>query len=495
MSYDPYELTTGETHSREELVAKLKARNAALNPADFPHRFPDKDGHYDTLKGDYVPDQDPEVVEAKLLDVKRRKSSMRPSDWHKYGYVKTFRNKRAEWLKVLHEIEACHVAGSTYHGVMGVDRFDFRDVSYEWFVEKYEKPSKPCLIAGFADEWPINKATFATMNQSFLRDERVKVGKDDEGYRIGLETKYYLQYAATQKDDSPVYLFESQLNANSNIRKIFAEYARPAWFSKDLFDYCSAERRPPHRWLCLGPERSGTTMHIDPLNTNAWNTVIAGRKVWILFPPETPEAIVKGKQFWADEDLDPDIENEGVGWYDRVYPKLRAWIMANGNKYGLQEFIQYPGETIFVPGSWWHFVINLDDTYAVTQNYVNMSNFPLVWRDIRVERKHMAWRWLKMLEKRFPKAAAAAHAMNAKDGFVWKFVRPHLDASGKKVKPLELMSPEERAAAEERARNHPLNHGDWAAEPEKKPFAYEGWEGFSGNEDSSTDSDASSDDE
>jgi hypothetical protein len=235
-------------------------------------------------------------------------------------------------------------------------------------------------------------------------------------------------------------------------------------------------------------------MHIDPLNTNAWNTVIAGRKVWILFPPNTPEAIVKGKQFWADEDLDPDIENEGVGWYDRVYPKLRAWIMANGNKYGLREFIQYPGETIFVPGSWWHFVINLDDTWAMTQNYTNMSNFPLVWRDVRVERKHMAWRWLHSLEKRFPKAAALAHAMNSKDKFSWKFVRPHLDRFGKKVKPRALMCPEELAAAEERDRNDPLATGDWS-QWDKKPFAYAGWEDYSGGEDSSTDSDASSDDD
>jgi len=43
------------------------------------------------------------------------------------------------------------------------------------------------------------------------------------------------------------------------------------------------------------PTRSGTTVHLDPLETCAWNTSLAGHKLWVLFPPHLPKCIVKGK--------------------------------------------------------------------------------------------------------------------------------------------------------------------------------------------------------
>ena len=43
---------------------------------------------------------------------------------------------------------------------------------------------------------------------------------------------------------------------------------------------------------------------------------------------------------------------------------------------------------------WWHCVLNLKDTVAVTQNYCGRCNFASVWKCVRTERPCWSTRWL-----------------------------------------------------------------------------------------------------
>lgn len=60
-------------------------------------------------------------------------------------------------------------------------------------------------------------------------------------------------------------------------------------------------------------------------------------------------------------------------WFLEVYPTLPPDERPI-------EFIQHPGETVFIPGGWWHCVLNLDVSVAVTQNFVSAANLERVVR-------------------------------------------------------------------------------------------------------------------
>lgn len=227
-----------------------------------------------------------------LEDAKRRsRSDLELNEWAQQGW--------AYAPEALKEPKPC--------GVMPVE--DGRRLSVEDFIARYERPNVPCMITNLADEWPAaNGAWTPSSLFANYRHRRFKVGEDDDGYPVKIKLKYFARYMANSamKDDSPLYVFDSmyleKAGGGGDDKKhkaacpILHDYAVPKYFREDLFSLVGEHRRPPYRWMLLGPARSGTRLHIDPLATSAWNTLIYGLKRWVLFPPEFSLDELKGRK-------------------------------------------------------------------------------------------------------------------------------------------------------------------------------------------------------
>lgn len=222
----------------------------------------------------------------------------------------------------------------------------------------------PVLLSGLTSGWRAERAwasgaaLAAERGQVPLRVTDLPSPWGMGGKRtVRLPLSVFVDYAVSAEADDPFYAFEPDFQGDR--RALLEDFAVPPQFAEDLYDLDPVMRDfyPQYRHMIVGGRRSGTNMHRDPNCTSAWNTLLCGRKRWICFPPGVaPEDIGSSSKY--QKDSPPSY------WWTDVYPTLDLEAL------GAVEGIQEAGDTIFVPRGWWHAVLNLDFTAAITQNLV-----------------------------------------------------------------------------------------------------------------------------
>ncbi|XP_020176896.1 lysine-specific demethylase JMJ21 isoform X1 [Aegilops tauschii subsp. strangulata] len=263
----------------------------------------------------------------------------------------------------------CFTTLSSYSFDNGhVERKD--DLSLDHFHSQYDGKG-PVLLGKLAETWPARtKWTIQQLVHDY-GEVTFRISQRSPK-KIIMKLKDYVSYMELQHDEDPLYIFDDKFGETTPA--LLEDYRVPHLFQEDLFGVLDYEQRPAFRWLIIGPERSGASWHVDPGLTSAWNTLLCGRKRWALYPPgRVPGGVTVHV---SDEDGDVDIETPtSLQWWLDIYPHLAEHEKP-------LECTQLPGETIFVPSGWWHCVLNLETTVAVTQNFVNQSNFEHVCLDM-----------------------------------------------------------------------------------------------------------------
>ncbi|SPN97119.1 related to phosphatidylserine-specific receptor [Cephalotrichum gorgonifer] len=233
----------------------------------------------------------------------------------------------------------------------------FETISNDDFAGQWAR--KPFILTKCIQDWPA----FRDWNLEYFSTKYRDVVFRAESVDWTFET--YTKYMTTTSDESPVYLFDRKFAEKMDIsvgQEAGATYWRPECFGPDLFELLGAER-PAHRWLIIGPQRSGSTFHKDPNATSAWNAVIQGAKYWIMFPPgaDVPGVYVSSD---SSEVTSPLSIAE---WLLEFHAEARQ-------SPGCIEGICEMGEILHVPSGWWHLVVNLEPGIALTQNFVPVSS-------------------------------------------------------------------------------------------------------------------------
>lgn len=244
------------------------------------------------------------------------------------------------------------------------------DLTLDQFATQWS--DKPFILTSPVREWPVYKQwDFAELLKG-----HGQVQFRAEAIDWSLEA--YIGYMESSSDESPLYLFDRNFVEKMGLQvgrdQKDPSYWTPDCFGEDLFAVLGDER-PDSKWLIIGPERSGSTFHKDPNATSAWNAVLRGSKYWIMFPstantPPPPGVYVSADQSEVTSPL-----------------SIAEWLLgfhAEARKItGCLEGICNEGEVLHVPSGWWHLVVNLDASIAITQNFVPRSHLPAVLSFLR----------------------------------------------------------------------------------------------------------------
>lgn len=279
---------------------------------------------------------------------------------------------------------------------------------------------EPCVLVNLAAgakalELPWTAASLA---MRFDDDTRFAVdgGPCQARWSMGAASVSMHEYARYARedgdgDDAPLYIFDPLLltrRLSVGGANLCDEYTVPKCFQADAMACISAHRPLPPAWLLVGATRSGTPWHNHPM-TAAWNLLLSGCKLWVAMPPDTALSPT------LSPTPVPPVGN--VDDDDKEDLAATEWLLSwRGNDSGDDELphgspllpdtacviVQRPGETVFLPAGWWHVVLNVELSCAVSHSLALHRDVERLWPLLEAEDPGLAAVWRSALEKQDP---------------------------------------------------------------------------------------------
>jgi hypothetical protein len=249
-------------------------------------------------------------------------------------------------------------------------------ISDDQFFEIYYTKNTPVLITGIMGDWPaLGKWTPEFFRQRF-GNEAIEVMGDrnnDPEYEINcyhhkkvMKFSDFIEQIECHQSTNDIYL-----TANNHLldRPIAAELYQDI----SIFpEYLVPSRKRGFIYLWFGPRGTVTPLHHDAVNV-LFAQVHGSKKFILVSPNETPNLYNEIGVYSSVNCEMPD--------FDR-HPKFKRVTKI--------EFNLHPGEVLFIPVGWWHYVRSLATSISLSFTNFKYSN-SFIWHHpqmVQVYRKN-----------------------------------------------------------------------------------------------------------
>ncbi|MEC1291557.1 cupin-like domain-containing protein [Bacillus mojavensis] len=227
------------------------------------------------------------------------------------------------------------------------------DLTYDEFMKEYGLPGKPVIISDAINNWEAKKL----WTLDFFREKYGHIivpifesGKRYELYETTLGE--YIDYILKEEQEDGIFNL-ADWEFSRDCPELRDHYHVPDYFQSWLED-APISLLPALRWIYINQKDTGSGLHIDYGHTASWNAVISGKKKWILLNQNESENIYNG----AVDAFNPDFKKFPLYTHSQTF-------------YGEQS----EGDIMYIPSGWWHQVHNEELTIAVTENFINETNY------------------------------------------------------------------------------------------------------------------------
>lgn len=248
----------------------------------------------------------------------------------------------------------------------GIDHIEWARCDRRRYVREHLNALKPAIVRGAIDHWPARGKWTPRFFHDHYGSRVVRI--DATEWRLDA----LIERIEESSPERPAPYLRNELLADwppavrADVTPM-PQCTRPNYLESRFFP---ARVAPTYTELYIGGRGAVfPIVHYDNRHTHAFLMQLYGVKEYLVFPPDQGRYLYPRGGIEANKSSIPDIEHVD-------FSRFPLYRFAEGMRFRL-----HAGETLFVPGGWWHTARIISTSITVSLNGANAGNWAAYRRD------------------------------------------------------------------------------------------------------------------